>query len=156
LLILLAMLLASVVWLVRKGFPGPITNPTRYTEVLKAWQAAQPTYVGHFPPAVPPSASEVRMHFEPGALQGATSFEIRYILPAAEFQAEATRARALAAAYVRDPARSDYSYVTFCSDRESASPTRQSLTIGAPEGMDRWGITIDPARYEICYWVVDD
>lgn len=155
-LVLLALLLATVVWFLRTAFPGPITRIGRYPEILTWWQTAQPTYVAHFPAAIPPSASGARMHFQPGVLQGGTSFELRYILPGVQFQAEAARARGLAAAYLRDRKKADYEYVTFHTDPESASPTRLSLTIGTDGANDRWGITLDPTRNEICYWVIDD
>lgn len=163
-LVLLALLLATLVWFWRASFPDPVTNPKRYAEILQAWRSADQKYVGHFPLAVPPSASDVRMHFDTGPLQAPALFEIRYTLPTAEFETEAIRARGLTAS--RRPSRRPkpsertYTYTSFRTDRKSDGPTttRESLTVGVGgiDPNDRWGITLDPTRNEICYWVIDD
>lgn len=63
-------------------FPSRTTDVTLYTNILSQWQHSG--LVNQFPPTIPTHASNVRLSFFPGYLQGGAHFQVRMTLPASD------------------------------------------------------------------------
>jgi hypothetical protein len=149
----------ALILLERALFPGAVTNPAEYHEILTSFRAANPRYVAHFPNAIPPAAKGVRMYFQSGVLQGSTMFELRIQLPQNEFDAALAHAETLFAQRRIGPDEPVYRHTRLFTEKSDSVPpaTRRTLQLGTGRpGMDVWGISVDPASNEIAYWVIDD
>jgi hypothetical protein len=148
-----------LLYLLAQTFPGPVTDLARYASILAAYRQEKPGYVAHFPAAIPPSATEIRFQFQPGAMQGSTFLELRYLLPPSHFAGVLSHARELKAAYTPNVDLGTYTPSRLSTDPLNAapSPTREHIELGrGGPGLDVCGMTVDPATGEVVYWMIDD
>lgn len=60
------------------GDPDIVTDVSRYTEIRSGWTGG---LADHFPVKIPSEATDVRLSFYPGFLQGGAHFQVRMTLP---------------------------------------------------------------------------
>ena len=86
LILILALAVKFVVGVVQfKRSVTPTTEVSEYQTLLDQWRPLG--VVDHFPPAIPPDATDVRLSAFPGFLQGGAWFQVQMTLPPGRVEA---------------------------------------------------------------------
>lgn len=107
-------------------FPSETTDVSEYTTILSQWQ--QSGLINHFPPAIPACASDVRLSFFPGFLQGGAHFQIRMKVPPSELKVIETQFRQLTSHQYKGGSFFDH----YNDDQQNNLPTTSFHTADDP------------------------
>ncbi len=154
--------------------PSVTTDVSRYEEILGDWKYGRPSK--HFPQAIPANATEVRLSFFPGFLQGGAHFQIRMCLPSADVAMIDARMREATTHQYQGGSMFDH----YNEDQENNLPTTAfftaddlSQTIGFPEHYTLYvlsakedtgggwnhgstsGVAVSTQNSEVIYWAED-
>jgi len=148
-----------------------ITDVSQYGSLLARWQQAS---VNHFPASVPDQATNVRLSYFPGFLQGGAHLQLRAELPRDQFEAEHSRlSNSAIAKFVAGevfPLVPNVDWVQsmppppfYSADQDTGLAFPDDYTVfvlsanhgdSAPWNHGRAkGIAISPTRMELVYWV---
>lgn len=157
----------------------PVKDISRYQEVIRGFEPNSPL-IKHFPDNIPPEASNVRLFFLPGFMQGGTIFQLRMKVPPEKIKNLQSQFRKTAKwKYIPggkdnspkeetspDGVTINFEYNFHTSDFGKSSPFPPSYEIlvledtrGAPEydwnHPELYGVAIDISASEIVYWAED-
>jgi hypothetical protein len=157
----------------------PVKDVSRYQEVIRGFEPNS-RLVKHFPDKIPQEATNVRLFFLPGFMQGGTIFQLRMKLPPEKIKSWQSQFRKTAKRkYISggkdnspkeetspDGVNVTFEYNFYTNDSGDSSPFPPSYEIlvladtrGAPEydwnHPELYGVAIDISASEIVYWAED-